>query len=551
MPIVKMPDGTQVRFPDDMPREQIRDMIASKFPDAVGQGAASAAPTPTPQNPYFADLPIPGASSAVPQQAPPEAARPAAGGILPPAAVGGLQGLTLGAYDELASLIGTPIKAGANLISGADSIKGAGDVLPFLGRSFQSAQEGQQALTDQAYEDQPWAANTADVIGSLLLGGGMAKQGASLMSGVTNPTVANMLGRGAAEGAAYGAASGLNRGNSTTDRLIDAISGGVMGGVTGGAMGAWAGRKASQAQIAGVPNSQEIKDQAATLYQAARQSGVTTTPAQSQTIADDISSIARGSNVLMPSGSVNPAYPKVGAALRVVDEYAGASMTIGEIQAIRQNLADAAASIEPGERRIGSMMLEQFDNFASALAPELKEANQLYRQAKLGELIDTTIELAQSKAGQFSGSGMENALRTEFRALERQIIKGQLRGIPAELEAAIKKVAQGGPMQEFARNVGKFAPTGVVSAGMSGGVPFMVGNAVGGPAAGGAAAAATMGAGLIGRKAATDMAMHNAEIASALARSGSAGLPAFQYSPVVEALLAGTASQSPRMLPNF
>ena len=35
MPIVKMPDGHQVRFPDDMPREQIRDMIAKKFPDVA------------------------------------------------------------------------------------------------------------------------------------------------------------------------------------------------------------------------------------------------------------------------------------------------------------------------------------------------------------------------------------------------------------------------------------------------------------------------------------------------------------------------------------
>lgn len=37
MPIVRMPDGVEVRFPDDMPRDQIRDMIASKFPDAAQQ----------------------------------------------------------------------------------------------------------------------------------------------------------------------------------------------------------------------------------------------------------------------------------------------------------------------------------------------------------------------------------------------------------------------------------------------------------------------------------------------------------------------------------
>lgn len=35
MPIVRMPDGTQVRFPDEMPKEQIRDMIATKFPEVA------------------------------------------------------------------------------------------------------------------------------------------------------------------------------------------------------------------------------------------------------------------------------------------------------------------------------------------------------------------------------------------------------------------------------------------------------------------------------------------------------------------------------------
>jgi len=36
MPIVTMPDGTDVEFPDSMPKEQIRDLIVSKFPE-LGQ----------------------------------------------------------------------------------------------------------------------------------------------------------------------------------------------------------------------------------------------------------------------------------------------------------------------------------------------------------------------------------------------------------------------------------------------------------------------------------------------------------------------------------
>ncbi len=41
MPIVAMPDGTQVQFPDDMPNEQIKGMIASKFPDVANSAQPS------------------------------------------------------------------------------------------------------------------------------------------------------------------------------------------------------------------------------------------------------------------------------------------------------------------------------------------------------------------------------------------------------------------------------------------------------------------------------------------------------------------------------
>lgn len=43
MPVVRMPDGAQVRFPDDMPAEQIRSLIASKFPEVVPQAVPAGA----------------------------------------------------------------------------------------------------------------------------------------------------------------------------------------------------------------------------------------------------------------------------------------------------------------------------------------------------------------------------------------------------------------------------------------------------------------------------------------------------------------------------
>lgn len=37
MPVVKMPDGQKVSFPDEMPREQIRSLISSKFPNEIAE----------------------------------------------------------------------------------------------------------------------------------------------------------------------------------------------------------------------------------------------------------------------------------------------------------------------------------------------------------------------------------------------------------------------------------------------------------------------------------------------------------------------------------
>jgi hypothetical protein len=46
MPIVEMPNGDRVQFPDDMPKEQIRSMIATKFPELQNTQPAAASADP-------------------------------------------------------------------------------------------------------------------------------------------------------------------------------------------------------------------------------------------------------------------------------------------------------------------------------------------------------------------------------------------------------------------------------------------------------------------------------------------------------------------------
>jgi len=224
-------------------------------------------------------------------------------------------------------------------------------------------------------------------------------------------------------------------------------------------------------------------------------------------------------------------------------------MAPDQMQAVRRTFQAAAKSADGSERRLGTMMLKAFDDFVEPLAPQFKEANALYSRAMKGNLIDEAIELAGVRAGQFSGSGFENALRTEFRRLSRDIVKGRLKGLSADQVAMIRRVSDGGSIENLLRGVGKAAPTGIVSAGIGGGIPFLVGNAVGGPALGAAAGLGSMAAGAAGRSAATALQRRNAEIASGLMRSADGLLPRVTAAPTASmGLLGAVPATSENML---
>jgi hypothetical protein len=136
-----MPDGTQVRFPDEMPKEQIRDMISSKFTEVAPKKETL---------PDIAQMP----KVDVPQYSGWEIAGDAVKGFGKGVGVGlerVLSGLTLGGYDwasdklglgsreraeELKRVGGTPMKvalAGTEIIGGMLPITKGAKVLKGVG----------------------------------------------------------------------------------------------------------------------------------------------------------------------------------------------------------------------------------------------------------------------------------------------------------------------------------------------------------------------------------------------------------------------------------
>lgn len=288
------------------------------------------------------------------------------------------------------------------------------------------------------------------------------------------------------------------------------------------------------------PTVQQLEDEAGRLYEQAENSGVTFSQPVVKAKVDEITARAL-------SEGIDPTiHPAATAALKRLQDAATRGLTVKEARTLRKVIRAAEKDFKNEDQlRIGGIMRRQFDELLNTV-PELAPANALYTRASQGDLIETAYELAGSRAGQFSGSGFENALRTEFRALERAIIKGDLRGLPPDLVEAIRKVARGGKVENVLRFIGRFAPTNVVSSGLTYGVPFMIGNALGGPAVGAVAAGTAGMAGFGGRAAATALQKRNAAIAGALARRG--GKPKFgpflndTDEKIAAALLGGVAA---------
>jgi hypothetical protein len=118
------------------------------------------------------------------------------------------------------------------------------------------------------------------------------------------------------------------------------------------------------------------------------------------------------------------------------------------------------------DARLAGKLLDDFDDFVDSALPasnaEYRTARALWNTQRKAQDIEMLMERAQNSSGQFSMSGMENALTTQFRQLANNP-RRLGRFTPAE-QAAIKEVARGTFTQKSLRLLGKFAPTGTVPA---------------------------------------------------------------------------------------
>ena len=301
-----------------------------------------------------------------------------------------------------------------------------------------------------------------------------------------------------------------------------------------------------------VPTKSELKASSQQAYTDAKNAGATVTP---QSFAKKTADLT---NYLKKEGLNKDLTPDAVAALKALSEHKG-PLTIEQLDTYRKiaSAAQSKAFMNKADARLAGKIVEAIDDYAEKLGPQdiiggnakaavesLGEARGLWSRYRKTEAIDDLMKRAELRATQFSGSGLENAIRTEFRQLAMNSKK--MRGFSEAEKAAIKKVAAGGPIENGLRMIGKAAPTGIVSAGMGTGAGLAIGGPVG--------AVAVPVAGAIARKGAEKMTMNNAARASEVMRRGPNNpMPTGPILPNVNPLMLGYNAQSgnPRQFADF
>lgn len=508
MPIVRMPDGTQVRFPDDMPGEQIKSLILSKFPDA-GQGQTTPAPaiaqTPQiyngtdPRNDYL-NLPIPG--TAPPEQ--PQA--PARGGTGP---VGNALQFLSGVNEGAADLLSLPntVEMGLRSIGPAAVNAMGGNVqmpteslLPDIGARYRELSNSFGAIKPESSDptDQFLRRVGKDVGSTVIPAMGAPSAVLPMLSAV-----------GSGIGAAT--ANAVAPGNKTAELLAQMIGGGTVLG----AANAFERNALSKT----APSIDELRAQASGLYDAAKNSGVRFPQQTVKSAVDDITS-----NVLS-EGLDETLHPGAVAALKRLQQAAGTGMTAQDAQTLRRIIGAAAGNpTNPDQARIAGIMKEMFDKRVTSAIPELAPANALFAQAKKGQLIEDAFTRARDRLGvNYNNAGMVTALRQE---LNRILQSPKLsRGLTEAETAAIRDFVRGGKVENAMRWLGRFAPTGAFPIASTVGGGAGLGLLAGNPTAGAVATGGLSAAGLLARKAGNAMAMNSVDKISAMLRGGGAPIP--------------------------
>ena len=311
----------------------------------------------------------------------------------------------------------------------------------------------------------PYTSAAAEITGGLVAparaGTGFIKAGASGLgrigrSGLVGGATAAGYGFGEGEGGAgeRGLAAALAA-------PVGAVGGAVVGGIGEGfgkAIGALRQRGAGADTI---PTIEGLKAEASELYEAARQSGITMPEGTLKSTVGNIEA------TLKTEGFDRGLHPKVNAVLRRLKSEGG-DKSLADLEILRRVAAGAAKSIEPDERRLASIVLDQVDDAVDGLGGDAKTtaaARDVWGRMRRMETIEGVLEKAALD------KAFAQSVRSQFRALAKN--PKRLRGFSPEDVATIRAIASGDGGAGLLSGLGrKLSPDSLTGLAVTGGAGF-------------------------------------------------------------------------------
>jgi hypothetical protein len=210
-----------------------------------------------------------------------------------------------------------------------------------------------------------------------------------------------------------------------------------------------------------LPTVEGLKTQASNLFDAADKAGLIIDAKKFKQSAVDLK------NTLANEGIDKDLHPSAFAAMNRILGTNG-NVTLKGVETLRRIASDATTTINKADRRMARIVVDHVDDFVKNLKPQdtmgvdptsatqmLSQARELWAKASKADTIETLIQKAKNNAN--GVLGFEDAVRGQFRKLADNA-RGMAR-YSAEEQNAIKKVAEGEPIQNVQRLIGKFAPT--------------------------------------------------------------------------------------------
>lgn len=393
---------------------------------------------------------------------------------------------------------------------------------PGYGESYGDLYELEQARLELARQQNGALGTAAEVVsGAAMLGPARTAAGmlpalaigpnmpAAVQAGSRFGQVARAAAPLAAEGGVYGFGStdgdlGERARGAGTGALVSMAAGAaapVVGKVVQGAARRvaqvpvnMANRQAMRAAVQSAPAASVIKGVSQAAYKAAERTGAEIGPQAMQILSHDMTNLARVNGLILPSGKLSTAYPKVAHALRSIREYAQGAVSIEQAQTLLRSIRAAQKSLDPDEARLGMQMANAFEDFLDSLPPSAFSRNGQKAGEAVQQWAKGRTEWARSKRTQsieniiadarLAKGGFAAGLRSGFASMLKSNNAKKRRGFSKADLDAIERFVEGGPIQDLLERIGS-------GAGLPGGV---LGGITGGPVGAVAVPAAGIGA---------------------------------------------------------